>query len=359
MEDSTSQDTLPIVATKIDIGTETDPFGHVGEYFIYASISENYNDTAGHTYWKYEFSTKNSTRIDIFTNKTTSSGEYAFLRDRVFFTSGCVQDGEHVNLHCEIDLTNNALKVLSEDDSFPPLIKEIPVNDKHYLEFQPERIADGMYRYNIRIGDLNGGIKDIITKEHKTARELDGTIASTCIYNDLIYTFEYRGNDEPYVCTYDLEGREISIESIDLLTAFLNTPDPDTGDEEALWDIDVYDNYYVFTTLNRARLAVKKVDGKYEKVDLLSQKHVENVWQTTYIKHNQKILFRDKIEQKFFFLNTQTGEFEYLNIEKPEEIGYVIYDGSKMLYMNEERIFLFSSIITRPRIPICLSCNIN
>jgi|GEM_PF-6330262 len=329
---------------KLNIDKEAQPVGIIGDYYIFTIDSDNYNDTANHAYWKYSLTTGEKTEIGTIYNTTSASAINAFLKNgKGYFTTGVVKNDVPLNQHYEIDLHKNSLTVLSEDDFFPPLVDTIAINDNQYVELQPEIYGEGLYKYHIKVG--NGSeMKEILYKVRTSEPEFGEMITCISSFNNTLYTFEYQKYNR-FICSYDLTGKELSKDSIDLVNDFLDIPDQYTGDPEILWSMNVVRNYYFFSTMNRKTLVIKRDGRTFNKIDSLSVDYMSIVKQSNCIDTKQtRLLLCDGANKKYYLFNIETEKIEEVKLNNSEKITYAIYDGVRMIYIDENNETYFIDI---------------
>ena len=311
-----------------------DYLGISGKYFYYISLA-NYDIELTDSYiMRYDLQTDETTKIGEIKNLSTWSGVNAFVNsDKLFATFGVVEDEESCNIHTKIDLKSGGVTILSRDNNFPPLVANIAVNEKCFVEEQARKLEDGSYRYFVRVIDPNdGNSKDLIVKNRK-ADNSGEMIVSTCVYDDIIYTFEYDAQDA-YVCSYDLEGNLLTKESVKLLNEFLKNSD-------TMWGINVINGYYFFETLNGKRLVLHKSDnGWIKREDLIMNRtgSISNLIVNYNAKDEnyKKVVLYDYINKQLSYLDTDTGEKIDLDIELPGAT-YCMTDGKQLVYMNDKQ----------------------
>ncbi len=314
--------------------------GISGNSFYYMS-QMNYNaDICDYKIMKYNLLTDEIIEVGEIKNLSTWSDTYAFVNEERFFSTFGVVEGDNAyNIHTALNAKEKSINVLSKDSFFPPLVQSVSVNQNCFVEFQPQQLEDGSYRYCIRKADKNGNNKEIVSKDRK-ADYSGSMIVDVCAYSDIIYTFEYEAKNA-YVCSYDLAGNQITKESIDLVNEFLNTPDEFTGDTETMWSIDVINGYYFFSTLNGKYLVLHKSGEIYSKVDLLTTNSVNS--NISLIKNvhpldenYKKIIIYDYNASKLFYFNTEKGELKNLDFDLKGAI-HCITDGKQLIYLNDKQ----------------------
>ena len=330
---------------KLDIYSKDtgSPIGINGNYFYYCTSTDNYNDTSNDSFWQYNFTTGEKKKMGSIENHQTSSATEAFVGEKkLFATYGLVEHGEIYNNHIMFDLEKCEMTVLSKDNFFPTLVYSTPVNESQFLEFQPKKEPNGAYDYLIRIGDKNGNMQTIITK-HYLDDQVGEIISDVCVFDNIIYTFEYRYKMQ-YVCSYDLEGNEISKESIDLLNDFLNTPDQFTGEPEILADIKVINDYYFFSTMNGKKLVLHKTNGEYSKVENLNMDNFGIVDSTDSLdKSDEKVIMFDYDEKELLCFDVNKGELSNLGISL-ENATYMTTDGEQLIYIDNSELYYIEDV---------------
>ncbi len=320
-------------AKKLAIDSTT-VIGISGENFYYQERLNGGIDTGNYDIVRYDLKTDEKTKIGEIKNLSTWSGVNAFVNsDKLFATFGVVEDEESCNIHTKIDLKSGGVTILSRDNNFPPLVANIAVNEKCFVEEQAQKLEDGSYRYVVRVLDANDGkSKDVIVKERK-ADHSGEMIVGTCVYADIIYTFEYDAQDA-YVCSYDLEGNLLTKESVEPLNEFLKNSD-------TMWGVNVINGYYFFETLNGKRLVLHKSDnGWIKREDLIMNRtgSISNLIDNYNPKDEnyKKVVLYDYINKQLSYLDTDTGEKIDLDIELPGAT-YCMTDGKQLVYMNDKQ----------------------
>ncbi|MBR6564757.1 MAG: hypothetical protein IKK71_04910, partial [Clostridia bacterium] len=277
-------------------------------------------------------------------NFHTASAKCAFVGyEKLFMTYGINHENEgSYNAHLMIDLNNNKLTVLSKDNNFPPLIDTIPINESYYLERHPKLLQNGGYQYDINVGDTNGHIKNIISKQR--FESLSGEmIPSVSVYDDIIYTFEYV-EKERYICSYDLNGNLITKEKNDIVNEFLDTPDEYTNQPEILWSMTVVNGYYFFDTINGKRLVLHKQNGKYSNVNELSDNNIYIV--TNHNPLTDKIIMFNYNTKELLCFDTNKGKLINLGITI-ENASYLTTDGKKLVFLSDNKLYVIKDLFQK------------
>ena len=332
VQDFGSTKTYTEIKLDFDSEEKPGPLGIKDGWFYYCIGSDNYNDTSDYTYWKYNLGSGEKVELGTIENHQTSSATYAFIADDKIFTTVGTTEG---NLHLIIDAGENRITTLSKENSFPPLIFTIKVNEMQFLEFQPSSISDDGYRYQVRIGNADGTMREIISKErHSATGEM---MISPSVYDDIIYTFEYR-DENRYICTYDLNGNELSRGSNDMVNDFLDTPNEYTGSQETLWSMKVINGYYFFNTMSGKQLVLRKENGDYTKIESLSIDNISFVQDSfsNLVDIDGVTFLYDYNTNKFLSLNTNSGELTELDLKTRHDISYMNTDGKNLLYLTDE-----------------------
>ncbi len=337
-ENSTQPNSLS--GKKLNIPNGANPFGIFGNIYVYSISASNNNDTANDTFYKYDIENEKNYEIGTIENTTSWSFTYALVgSSKIYITIGTIKDGKDVNLHCELDLEKLEINVLSEDSFFPALINIIPVNESEYIEDQAETIGEGAYRYYLSLGNSLGEKKNIITKERNPPPDYGEMYVSARAFKDKIYTLEYTAEDESWLCVYDLEGKELSRENLPLYDEFITRPDKYTGQtNDNLWSMDVFGEYFYFSSLMGNHLLLKKIGSEYQQIDILSVKNMYMIKQSTFIREDQrKILFRSTENNSYYLFNLDTETLEEAPVENQKNIIWEVYDGKRMVYITENK----------------------
>lgn len=329
---------------KLDLSSEEsrNPIGIKGELFYFESVVDNKNNTGDVTICMYNLTTQKTTILGTLNSCTTASAKYAFLDgDKIFRTQGVAVDDSEVNFHMMIDASENKINILRRDDFFPPLVDTYTVNSRQYLEYQPESLDnEGGYRYHVRIGNENGEVKEIITKK----RDLNGgtTLISVSTYNNVIYTLEY--TDAKYnICSYDLNGLQLSCEGIGIVTEFANMPDELTGEQDPLWSMDVINGYYFFSSAYGRKLVIHKTEAGYSKNEYLSTTEITRVTCNTAVDAN-RVVFYDYGKQVLVVFNTNTQSRIEYRLEAISPSPYLTTDGQRVIYSDADGNFRVATI---------------
>ena len=317
------------------------PIGINGDYFYYKIECGSIGENCDYAFWKYNLNTNEKTEMGIIRNFHTASAKSAFVGcEKLFMTYGINDENEgSYNAHLMLDLNNNKLTVLSKDNNFPPLIDTIPINKTYYLERHPKRLQNGGYQYDINVGDTNGHIINIISKQ-RSETLLGETISSVSVYNDKIYTFEYV-ETERYICSYDLNGNQITRETNDIVNEFLDTPDKYTNEPETLWSMNVVNGYYFFDTMNGKRLVLHNQNGKYSKVNELSDNDICIV--TNHNPLTDKIIMFNYNTKELLCFDTNKGKLINLGITL-ENASYLTTDGQKLVFSSDNKLYVIKNV---------------
>lgn len=344
IESITSQTTkgnTQIQVLNIEPKDTNNPIGINGDYFYYKIENGSIGETSDYTFCKYNLITNQNTKMDSIKNFQASSVECAFVGcEKLFMTYGISGENEgSYNAHLMLDLNNNKLTVLSKDNNFPPLIDTISINKTYYLERQPKLLEDGGYQYDINIGDVNGKTVNIISK--RRTETLPGEmISSVSVYNDKIYTFEY-AQKERYICSYDLNGNQITRETNNIVNKFLDTPDEYTNEPEILWSMDVVNGYYFFNTMNGKHLVLHNQKGTYSKVNELSDDNLCIV--TNHNPLTDKIIMFNYNTKELLCFDTNKGELINLDITI-ENASYLTTDGQKVVFSSNNKLYVIKNV---------------
>lgn len=338
---NSKKESVTILELNIEPKDIQNPIGINGDYFYYKIGYDSINENCDYVFWKYNLNTNEKVEMDSIKNFHTASVKYAFLGcEKLCMTYGISEKNEgSYNAHLMLDLNNNKLKVLSKDNNFPPLIDTIPINESYYIEYQPKQLQDGGYKYDINVGDANGNIINIISKQRSESL-LGEMISSVSVYNDKIYTFEY-AQKERYICSYDLNGKQITRETNDIVNEFLDIPDKYTNEPETLWSMNVINGYYFFDTMNGNRLVLYKQNGEYSTVKELSNNEICIV--TNHNPLDDKIIMFDYSSEKLFCFDTNAGELIDLNITL-KNASYLTTDGQKLVYLSNNKLYVIKNL---------------
>lgn len=315
-----------------------------GNFLYYMSATDNNSDICDFNIVKYNLLTGEKSNIAKINNLSTWSSVYAFVTaDKFFATFGIVENETMYNIHTEVDVKSGEVTVLSKDECFPPLVKNIAVNEDSFIEFQPQKLEDDSYIYFVRAGDAETGYtKDIIVKERKPDRSGE-MIVDACVYENVIYTFEFDGQDG-YVCSYNLEGDLITKENVEYINEFLNTPDKITGKTETMGDIAVVNGYYFLDTLNGKRLVLQKTsDGWIKKEDLIMNRTgaISNL-----VKNSnplgKKVILYDYNKEQLSCLDTEKDKNVNLNWDLTGA-KFCMTDGKQLVFLNSENEYCYIS----------------
>lgn len=137
---STDDAEKKIVPEKLDIEFDR-LLGINGKCFYYLAYSptNDYNrDLADYLIMKYDLTTGKTTSLGEIKNFSTSKLDLAFVNsEKLYFVFGGVENDEFINKHIEVDLNSGGITVWARDTEFPPLIQNISVNEKCFVEYQP------------------------------------------------------------------------------------------------------------------------------------------------------------------------------------------------------------------------------
>lgn len=329
---------------KLNIDGTDHPIGISGNYFYYMSELEYTDNSCEHAIMRYDLTTREAVNIGKINNLSTWSATYAFLDCDTFFSVfGTVENDVEVNQHIMVNTRKGSVSVLKSDNFFPPLVQSVAISENSFLEFQPQQLDDGTYKYIIRLGDFDGKTKDIIVKE-QGANGKGEMIVDVCVYANVIYTFEYEAQ-KAYICSYDSSGNQITKENIELINEFLSTPNEITGDNETIWSMDVINGYYFFKTLNGKRLALFKGENGWKKTDNLimnqigeSSDLVVNV--NSLDEKYKKVLLFDYDTKNLFCLDTDNAKIENFNLNL-KSATYCMTDGKQLVFQNDKKEFYY------------------
>ena len=330
---------------KLNIDDIGDIIGISGDYCYYMIHADDNSQTLDYHIMKYDLLTGEKTKIGEVNGISVCSNVYAFLNADTFFsTFGVATNGQDCNIHTKMDANKETITIMSTDNSFPPLVQSISVNEEYFIEYQPQMLEDGSYRYVVRKGDQSGNMTDIIVKDGKIDSSGE-MIVDICAYDDILYSFEYDAGKR-YVCYYDLQGNQLTKENVDLIDAFLDVPDEYTGQTENMWSIEVINGYYFFETLNDKRLVLHKKDDVWEKREDLvaSGGTISNLVNNFNPrgKDYKKVILYDYNAERLSYLDTDTGEMVDLELKIPGAT-YCMTDGKQLVFLNENSELLYVS----------------
>lgn len=329
---SNSKDAL--IGEVIDISDEEakQPIGINGEWFYYSSSVDNNDDTADNTVYKYNIVTKEKAKIGTIENCTFATATYAFLDNGKIFRSQAVAGGKgDTNLHLMIDTNENTIKILRQSECFPPLVDTYAISGTQYLEYQPESFgSEGGYRYHVRVGNSDGEITEIITKERSGTEGT--TIISVTTYDGVVYTLE-SVDGEYNICSYDLTGKELSREKSDVLTNFANIPDELTGMQDPLWSMEVVGGHYFISTLNGRNLVLQKSAEGYEINENLSNPAISCV-ACHKIGGDASVMLYNHDTQTLIVFNTNNQSKAEYKLGTDDISPYLTTDGERIVYSN-------------------------
>lgn len=285
---------------------------------------------------RYNLQTDKKTKIGEIKNLSTWSNVNAFVdSQKLFATFDVVEEENIVNIHTEIDLKSGGVTILSRDTNFPPLVQNIPISEDCFLEYQPQKLEDDSYRYVLRVIDAKSGdAEDIVVKERK-AGGTGKMIADACVYDSVIYTYEYDRDEKiSYVCSYDLNGNQITKEKMEFLDEFITA-------YGSIWEIEVINGYYFFESKNEMRIVFHKSNNgwtKREDLIMNGRGSISNLIENYNSKDKKykKVVLYDYNNKQLSYLDTDTGEKIDLDIELPGAT-YCITDGKQIVYLDDNK----------------------
>lgn len=326
---------------KLKIDGEVNSVALVDNYYCYYQDFYRGDDEESMVMdWKfyaYNLLTDEIYELGTIQNFEAGLNSYACLDNKIYFTLGCTdEDRDMLNVHYQIDLKQRSLQILRADEKnkFNPLVSSIAVNKHQYIEFEVEGLEEG-YRYSIIINDSEGNRKEIISKEDNRIQEVGDLLTCVSVDNNIIYTVEYyRGNDdtEQFLCSYNLDGTQLSKEAIPEVDELLDKPDQFTGESDALWEMQAFQDYLFFRTLNRKALILKKEGSSYKRIDSLSMDNMEYLQSVSNREAEQnEFLFFNRLDEEFYKLYGDSGKSEKLNLNT-EGINFGVYEENKLVY---------------------------
>lgn len=332
-------------AKQLDFGAEGEVtiMALIGDYLYYMQEIPNLDNlykTPNHRICQYNLLTSKIEEFGVIENFYISMDSFSYINNSIYFTGGVSEYGANsVNVHYQIDIEQKKVVLLREDE-WLPLVATFAVNDTEYIEFGAESLQNG-YRYLVNSVNTKGIVKEIIRKEDERTQGDGEVIGSVCANDGKVYTYEMHGDNKQYkhyVCSYDLEGKRLSTEPINELEQFLREQEQSEEDVEAVWTMQVFQDYYYFCTLNRNVLLLKKTGKTFQKIKNLSKPNMLLLRPVKSITDNQnEFLFMNTGNNKLYRLFTDTDRYEELNIDL-ENAGSGVYDNNRLVYMTQEGV---------------------
>lgn len=325
---------------KLEIEGEIQFVTIVGTKFYYFQDVESEKDYCDQILYEYDVVTDEIYEMGKIQNVATYLPSYALVGHKIFFTRGCADDAKTWNTHYEIDMEQRKIQVIKEDISemYHPLVESYSVNDNQFIEFVVEYLEDG-YRYEINISNLENEGREVIATEYRIINGVPegNLIVSVFVKDKNLHTLEFSASSqEYYVCSYDWDGTLLSRESIEELNKFLRINSDSSGEQESLWEMKSFHDYYFFTTINSNTLLLKRNNDQYETI---SDVTIGNMEYISFVggnsaKQNEYVFF-ERSSEKFYMLHADKGEFEELKLDV-DGITYGVYADDKLVYTTDD-----------------------
>lgn len=318
-----------------------EPIGIVGnKYYFFQTIEDKENSYGEQILYEYDFDTDEICQIGKIQNISTYVSSYAIVGNKIFFARGCDDGTKTWNAHYVVDLEQKNIQMLREDEpeKYHPFVECYAVNEKQYVEFVAENMEGG-YRYVISLFNVNGEGKELVATEYRLINEVAEGNMITCIdvKDEIIYALEYSSSSEEYyVCSYDLDGTQLSKESIEELNNFLSVKSEILGVQEVLWKMSTFHDYFFFSTINGNKLLLREKDNQYNIIDALDLNAMEYLKPiSSNTSEQNEYVFFERGSGKFYKLYADEGELREMKLDV-DGITYGVCESNKLVYTTDD-----------------------
>lgn len=231
-------------------------------------------------YYKYNLKTNEKIKLGTLNNTNTTMDSYACIDKNIYFA----EDGEGGVAHCKLDTVNNKLTVMNVDKGNSlPLIRTKPINNSSYVELGGGFKKENLGEYTLTLCGTDGSRKVIVSCLYDYEKKDGMSINAVTAADEFIYAVVYKSSgetlNEPFICTYDLSGKEISSVSI------ADFAEPDGNGKykyESIDTISVIDDRVFLGCTQNGCIVLKKTSDGYVKDEELSKYRVRPLDEFTF-----------------------------------------------------------------------------
>lgn len=319
-----------------------DTLGIVQNKLVYFVDKENFNDTADRSVWTYDLENGTQEKIGTIENWNADSTYHAIFPSGKIYMSCGVYEDSNPNKHYEFDIVKKEMRLLSTDEYFQPLIYNIAANERQYVQFKPEPLPSGGWRYSLLLGEIGkDGLEELQVREGRTEGEnAEGEFITTCcIENQIIYTYETQvypdQTQHSYICSYDLQGNPLSKEPLPKgIREYMDTKDA------YFYGMKKIGEYFFFTTNDLFRSCVmKKEAGDFRALDSFEKAQYFEV-PSSNIDATGTEYFINREEQKLYSFDLESEELKPME-DIPYPVNFAITGYGYIVFQNDEGYYFF------------------
>lgn len=269
-------------------------------------------------YYKYNLGTDEKIKLGTLKYTNTTIDSYAYIDGNLYFA----EDGEGGIAHCKLDTVNGGLTVFHVDQDGIPLVTTKPVNEEKYVELgggYVELDDTQLGEYVITLCGTDGSRKDIVKSLYHYEKEEGLMINSIDVQDEIIYAVVWKGDgkseSKPYICTYDLSGKELSSVYVKALDDYAQ-PDVEGGEGYGGYShLSVIDDYIFVYSLRKGNIVLQRTADGYMKEEKLSFESVKPRDEVAFLDRSEDVFWASPSQYEkspMYLFNLKTNEFEYI-----------------------------------------------
>lgn len=324
-------------AKKLDLG-KYDPsfnldnvflFGISGDFLYYYKETEA-SDAPEKLFYCYNLKTNSSVELGKLEPANIYFDSTVFIDDDLVLMRDDLISVKTYRMRPE----KGGLSKISEtpsNEKTSPLI--FNVNEQQYIKYWYDPVSTDDYTVYLELyGSDNNRIKEILAKHY------DGTIVSFIPYiaYDQIYLLELEKNcTEPYLCTYDMEGKLLSRESLNKLKQIVDKIEiSGFNDLGKFW---VFDDYFMFSsTTGYSNSILKRTSTGYDEwflndCSFLAPSTAGKPDDTRFVIYSRNKDVTDNILYNIYLFDGKSEKITGL----VKNVSGMLHDGKTIIYCDE------------------------
>ncbi len=269
-------------------------------------------------YYKYNLETGEKVKLGTLKYTNTTIDSYAYIDGNLYFA----EDGEGGIAHCKLDIVNDGLTVFHVDQDGTQLVTTKPVNKETYVE-----LAGGyadlddtqLGKYVITLCGTDGSRKDIVKAFYHYEKDEGMMIDSIDVQDEVIYAAVWKSNgkseSKPYICTYDLSGKELSCVYVEALGDYTQPNVKEEGKYSGYNRLNVIGDYVFIYSVRKGNVVLKHTADGYIKEEKLSLESAKLRDEVAFLNRSEDVFWASPSQYELspmYSFRLKTGGFEYI-----------------------------------------------
>lgn len=307
---------------------------------IYENKINDTGNTADEIYYSLNVNSIKTIQIGRDNNYNASSGDYIIMKsDYLFYTPYIMEKNTPAySMLLEFSLTGGKQKTIKRESIYPPLQFYSRLNDSEFIIYGPNLVqgAQSSYDYYIRKYNVDtNNMQQIVSSNYNGDTGNGKAFITLCCKDNKIYVYTFKTVNKTNMYSievYDDSGKLLKILPIPLLEEELQVSVKNVT-EDAVAHMNVYDDYFVFKTLNSRYLIYKYNNGVLDLINTNNQfdgdNLIKNIGDT--FDANNFIYFLNRETNELNLFDTNTGKIITLKVNLDKQYKYLndcVVDGS-------------------------------